>query len=102
MDKEPTPQPEPPPPLEGRAESPDWMWKFAIGCIILGAVIVLGMMLAGCAPPARVEIVAPWYQQVWDDARVPTDLWRGADHPEWATCRYEPPSALCTDKPVTN
>ena len=23
-------------------------------------------------------------------------LWPGADRPDWATCRLEPPSAMCT------
>lgn len=91
-DKKPTPKPEPPPPLEGLPVAPDWMLSLATACIILGVVIVI-VILAGCAPPpAHVTLDAGMF----DNPVIPY-IWQGADHPEWASCRYEPPSALCTE-----
>lgn len=102
--KTPTPRPEPMPlpTADGSSSSDGCLLRIAIAMVVLGAVIVLGMMLTSCAPPPPPQVVAPLYQEVWDTAKVPADLWRGADHPEWASCRYEPPEALCTDRPVTN
>jgi hypothetical protein len=71
-----------------------------------GALVLLLVLLAGlpaCAPISDQGDGAESAGQVIIDgemlqgAAVPAWLWSGADHPEWATCRVEPPSALCTE-----
>lgn len=62
--------------------------------LVVVAVLLLVALLASCAPPPPPTATVLDLQ----DATVPPWLWSGADHPEWPTCRYEPPSALCTEK----
>ena len=61
--------------------------------LVVVAGLLLVALLAGCAPPPPPTATVLDLQ----DATVPPWLWQGADHPEWASCRYEPPSALCTE-----
>lgn len=61
--------------------------------LVVVAVLLLVALLASCAPPPPPTATVLDLQ----DATVPPWLWSGADHPEWPSCRYEPPSALCTE-----
>ncbi len=63
--------------------------------LVIVAALLLVALLAGCAPPPPPTATVLDLQ----DATVPPWLWSGADHPEWPTCRYEPPSALCVEEP---
>lgn len=62
---------------------------------IILIVLLLLVSLTGCAPPPPIGDAV--LDVDLDDAMVPSWLWLGADHPEWASCRLEPPSALCTE-----
>ena len=75
-------------------DTPNWLLALGTVCVILGAVLMI-LSLGGCAPPPPAG-TATMDGASLQDAVSPPWLWQGADHPEWASCRYEPPSALCT------
>lgn len=79
-------------------DTPRWLLALGTVCVILGTVLVI-LSLAGCAPPPPAAGTTVLDGATLQDATTPPWLWRGADHPEWASCRYEPPSALCTEAP---
>ena len=62
---------------------------------LLVLLFVLLFSLPACGPIDGNSTTLP-DAGMFDNPAIPY-LWQGADHPEWATCRYEPPSALCTE-----
>lgn len=77
-------------------DTPRWLLALGTALVILGTVLVI-LSLASCAPPPPAD-TATLDGATLREAVSPPWLWRGADHPEWASCRLEPPSALCTER----
>ena len=70
--------------------------RLAMGGLLV-LLFVLLFSLPACGPIDGNSAALP-AAGMFDNPTIPY-LWQGADHPEWATCRYEPPSALCTEAP---